>query len=284
MRAVLIVAAMLVTQPALAQEADNWDAPRDSDAQPVADSGGKTKDWRPAALNAGFAKQIERDLAARHARLAIVFRTGRPRSKLPQGISYTHGAFWIYSEVKGADGKTYKGYAVHNLYQGDGKSLPITRSYLKQDFPIDFISAAAEDDVAVVIPTPEMQRRLIATIASPTYTRMHVTDYSLVSSPFDPSHQNCTEFVLDVIAASAWQTDSYSQVKANLKAHFQATPVRTGVFTRVFGPIVDPRLNLDDQKGEIETATYESISAFMAKNRLSEMSYVLTRLDWTGKK
>lgn len=284
MRVFLVVAAMLATQPAIAQELNNWDAPRESQAQPVADSGGKTKDWRPAALNAAFAKQIERDLAARHARLAIVFRTGRPRSKLPERIRYTHGAFWFYSEVKGADGKTYKGYAVHNLYQGDGKTVPITRSYLKQDFPIDFISAAAEDDVAVIIPTPEMQRRLMATIASPIYTKMHVADYSLVSSPFDSSRQNCTEFVLDVIAASAWQTDSYAQVKANLKAHFQATPVKTGLFTRVFGPMVDPRLNLDDQKGEIETATYESISAFMARNRLSETSYVLARSDWTGKK
>ncbi|MBP2157505.1 MULTISPECIES: DUF2145 domain-containing protein [Asticcacaulis] len=284
MRAFLLAAAVLASQPALAQVANNWDAPRDSEAQPVADSGGKTKDWRPAALNAAFAKQIERDLASRQARLAIVFRSGRPRAKLPEGIRYTHGAFWVYSEVKGADGKAYKGYAVHNLYQGDGKSLPITRSYLKQDFPIDFISGAAEDDVAIIIPTPEMQRRLMATIASPTYETMHVADYSLVSSPFDPSRQNCTEFVLDVIAASAWQTTSYAQVKANLKAHFQATPVRTGLFTRVFGPMVDPRLNLDDQKGEIETATYESISAFMTKNRLSETSYVLTRSDWHGKK
>ena len=284
MRPVLIAAALLATQPALAQESNNWDAPRASDALPVADSGGKTKHWRPAALNAAFAKQIERDLAARQAHLAIVLRTGRPRSKLPEGISYTHGAFWVYSEVKGADGKTYRGYAVHNLYQGDGKTLPITRSYLKQDFPIDFISGAAEDDVAIIIPTPEMQRRLMATIASPTYTKMHVADYSLVSSPFDPSRQNCTEFVLDVIAASAWQTESYAQVKANLKAHYQATPVRTGLFTRVFGPMVDPRLNLDDQTGDIETATYESISAFMTKNRLSDTHYVLERSDWQGKK
>lgn len=284
MRGALIAAVLLTALPAAAQGPNNWDAPTDSAARPVADSGAKARDWRPAPLNAAFAKQIERDLARHQARLAIVFRSGRPRSKLPQGISYTHGAFWIYSEVKGADGKTYKGYAVHNLYQGDGKSLPITRSYLKQDFPIDFISGAAEDDVAIIIPTPEMQRRLTATITSPAYERMHVADYSLVSNPFDPSHQNCTEFVLDVIAASAWQTQSYAQVKANLKVHFQATPVKTGLLTRVFGPMVDPRLNLDDQKGEIETATYESISAFMAKNALSKTDYVLTRSDWLGKK
>jgi hypothetical protein len=284
MRSALVAAALLAAFPATAQPLNNWDTPPESGARPVADSGAKAKAWRAAALNAAFAKQIERDLATHQARVAIVFRSGRPRSKLPEGISYTHGAFWVYSEVKGADGKAYKGYAVFNLYQGDGKSLPITRSYLHQDFPIDFISGSAEEDVAIIIPTPEMQRRLMATIASPTYGKMHVPDYSLVSSPFDPSRQNCTEFVLDVIAASAWQTDSYSQVKANLTAHFQPTPVRTGVFTRVFGPMVDPRLNLDDQTGDIRTATYESISAFMAGNRLSDTSYTVTRSDWNGKK
>lgn len=284
MRSVLIAATMFLAAPTTAQESNNWDTPESAGARPVADSGGTAKHWRPATLNAAFAKQIERNLAQRQALLAIVFRTGRPRNKLPEGIAYTHGAFWVYSDVKGADGKSYKGYAVHNLYQGDGKTLAINRSYLKQDFPVDFISASAEDDVAIVIPTPEMQRRLMATIASPAYARMHVPNYSLVSSPFDPMHQNCTEFVLDVLAASAWQTDSYLQVKANLKAHFQPTPVKAGLLTRVFGPMVDPRLNLDDQAGEIRTATYESIAAFMAKNRLSDTSYVLTRSDWNGKK
>jgi len=36
---------------------------------------------------AAFSKQIERDLAAHGARLAMVFRTGRPRADLPDGIA-----------------------------------------------------------------------------------------------------------------------------------------------------------------------------------------------------
>nr|QQZ51728.1 DUF2145 domain-containing protein [Phenylobacterium glaciei] len=55
---------------------------------------------------AAFSKQVERDLAGRGAKLAMVFRTGRPRSQLPEGISYTHGAFWVYRNIKTADGQT----------------------------------------------------------------------------------------------------------------------------------------------------------------------------------
>ncbi len=256
-----------------------------SAAHPTQDSGGMGFSGRGAAEHlkpqdvATFAKQIERSLAAKDARVAIVFRSGRPRKDLPEGIRYTHGAFWVYGETTGADGKTYKGYAVYNLYQGDGKSLPETESYLAQDFPVDFVAASQEDDVGIIIPSPEMQRRLANLIASPDYEKLHVHSYTLVSNPFNAAHQNCTEFVLDVVAAAAWQTDNYAQIKADLKAHFTPTVVHANLFQRVFGPIVDPRLNLDDQDGDILTADFDSIARFMHDNGLQQESYVLPRAD-----
>ena len=49
---------------------------------------------------AAFSKQMERDLADRGARVAIVFRAGRMRDQLPDGIAYTHGAFWVYRDIQ----------------------------------------------------------------------------------------------------------------------------------------------------------------------------------------
>lgn len=260
-----------------------------SNAHPTQDSGavgtfggfsgrGAAEHMKPQEV-ATFAKQIERSLAAKDARVAIVFRAGRARKDLPEGIRYTHGAFWVYGETTGADGKIYKGYAVYNLYQGDGKSLPITDSYLAQDYPVDFISASQEDDVGIIIPSPEMQRRLASLIASPDYERLHVHSYTLVSNPFNAAHQNCTEFVLDVVATAAWQTSNYAQIKANLKAHFIPTVVHANLLQRVFGPVFDPRLNLDDQDGDILTADFDSIARFMHDNALQQESYVLPRGD-----
>jgi hypothetical protein len=107
-----------------------------------------------AAEAAGFSKQIEKDLAAHGARVAMVFRTGRPRSQLPDGIAYTHGAFWIYRTITTADGQSLSGYAVYNLYAGDGNAWPKTQSRLVQDFPFDFTRGSAVDDVAVIVPSP----------------------------------------------------------------------------------------------------------------------------------
>nr|WP_303657279.1 DUF2145 domain-containing protein [Asticcacaulis aquaticus] len=226
---------------------------------------------------ARFAKQIETDLAAKGARVAIVFRTSRPRGKLPPGIAYTHGAFWVYRDIETSDGRVLKGYAVYNLYHGDGKTLPVTRSYLKQDFPLNFAAVTAENDVGIIIPTPEMQRRLYGLIGTPAYDRLHIRDYALVSNPWDPRYQNCVEFLLDVVAASAWETTSYPQIKANLRAYFQPTLVKAGFLQRALGPAADPRLRTDDHKGPVRTATYESLSAFMLERGLAAQAYILNR-------
>ena len=264
------LAALLVAAPAGAQSTADSGVPGGFSGH------GPAHHLRPEQA-ATFAKQVERDLAMRNAHVAIVFRAGRPRTDLPDNIAYTHGAFWVYGETTGADGKTYKGYAVYNLYQGDGKSLPVDQSYLARDYPIDFISGSQADDVGVIIPSPEMQRRIENIVNSPSYEKLHVKSYTLVSNPFDARHQNCTEFLLDIVSAAAWQTDDYAQIKANLKAHFTPTVIHAGLLERIFGPVVDPRLNLDDQGGEIETAEFASIARFMKDNNLMQESYVLNR-------
>ena len=55
---------------------------------------------------ADFSKQIERELAAQGARVAIVFRSGRDRENLPDGVRYTHGAFWVYQPIQTETGET----------------------------------------------------------------------------------------------------------------------------------------------------------------------------------
>ncbi|MCG8552310.1 MAG: hypothetical protein MI799_18055, partial [Desulfobacterales bacterium] len=39
-----------------------------------------------------FAKKVEKTLAQKGARAAIIARVGRPRNKLPEGIRFTHTA------------------------------------------------------------------------------------------------------------------------------------------------------------------------------------------------
>lgn len=226
---------------------------------------------------AAFSKQIEHDLAAKGARLAIVFRTGEPREMLPEGITYTHGGFWAYVPITTEDSRVLHGYAIYNLYHGDGKRLAVDKSYLHQDFPFDFASASGVDDVGVIIPTPEMQRRILTIMDSADYRKLHITDYSLVSNPLDIKYQNCNEFMLDVIASAAWNTTDMAQIKANLKKHFKPTVVKTSSLERLFAPMMHKEIKTDDQDSKIVTATYDSMAAFMKDNGLLQTAYILRR-------
>ncbi len=226
---------------------------------------------------AAFSKQIEHDLAAKGARLAVVFRTGEPRETLPEGITYTHGGFWAYVPITTEDSRVLHGYAIYNLYHGDGKTLAVDKSYLHQDFPFDFASASGVDDVGVIIPTPEMQRRILTIMDSADYRKLHIADYSLVSNPLDIKYQNCNEFMLDVIASAAWNTTDMAQIKANLKKHFKPTVVKTSSLERLFAPMMHKEIKTDDQDSKIVTATYDSMAAFMKDNGLLQTAYVLRR-------
>ncbi len=227
---------------------------------------------------AAFAKQIERDLASEGARVAVVFRLGsRSRDSLPDGIRYTHGAFWVYRDITTEDGRNMKGYAVYNLYHGDGETLPRTRSYLAQDWPYDFVAPTSVDDVAVIVPSPEMQRRILAIIDSSDYVALHNPSYSLIANPQEPTYQNCNSFMLAVIAAAAWETTDLVQIAANLKAHFTPASIEVGVLKRMFGPSFDERLKTDDQHGGLKTATYTSMAQFMEAFGLSKATYVIER-------
>ncbi|MGD2133107.1 MAG: DUF2145 domain-containing protein [Maricaulaceae bacterium] len=226
---------------------------------------------------ADFSKQVEHRLAEDGARVAIVFRTGRSRDNLPEGVEYTHGAFWVYRDVVLDGGESTRGYAVYNLYQGDGETLPVTRSYLHQDWPIDFTLPSAVDDVGVIIPSPEMQRRIIEIIDSPLYEALHNPDYSLIANPHENTYQNCNSFMLAVIASAAWETDNLEQIAANLRAYYEPQPLEVGVLARVFGPMFDRRLRTDDQSGALQTATFRSMERFMETYGLLKESYVLAR-------
>ncbi len=239
---------------------------------PVAEAGSGAAAISPFSIEASadFAKQIERDLAAQGARIALVFRTGRAREDLPEGIAYTHGAFWIYAEAQTAEGEIHRGYAVHNLYHYADERQ---RSYIAQDWPINFTQGDVVGEAGIIIPTPEMQRRLLALFASGEIAQLHQAEYSLISNPHDARYQNCNEYMLDILAAAIWETTDRERLKRNLAAHFQPARVRAGIFERMFGPSVDERIRLEDHRGRIYTTTFRAMGDFMLENGFADAVY-----------
>ena len=259
MRALLVAAALAfcaAASPAAAQSSAAGEAPT-----------------RPVEEIAAFAKQVERSLAQRGARVALVGRLARDPASLPPGLGYTHVAYWVYAQMQAADGSRFPGYAVYNLYQQAGAA---DRSELKQDLPIEFFAAVHELKAGVVVPTPEVQARLLETIGSERYGRLHNPRYSVLANPHAAKFQNCTSFVLDVLLASIYRIDDPAAVRGAARAYFEPQTVRLSPLQSLFGPIFVREVALSDHDGEVRTATFESIAAFMRKYGLAQEEFEAT--------
>ncbi len=210
-----------------------------------------------------FSKKLEKELAARGTRVAIISRAGRPASEMPPGMHYTHAGFAVYSDITTSDGRHLKGYATFNDYQGDAE--PDTSS-LVQDYPVDFYADVYALEAGVIIPSPVLQQRLLDFIGTPGYRSLHQRDYSAIANPFTLGKQNCTEFVLDVVNAAIYRTSDIHVIKANERAYFEPQTVNVGPFKLLFGAMFSREIALSDHPATPPvTATFETIARYLQK-------------------
>lgn len=216
-----------------------------------------------------FAKEVEKYAANEGARAFIIGRVGRKEDDLPKGIHFTHTAIAIYSTIELNDGQTVRGYAIHNLYQQPGQP---DKSALVTDYPMDFFWGVKSLKAGIVIPTPEIQQRLIEIVSSGTNAALHNSNYSVIANPFNNQFQNCTEHTLDMINAAIYQTTDVARLKANAKAHFEPQRLRTSRFKLMFGSMLMDDVTTRDHNGKVYTTTFSSIARYLDKYQLVEQA------------
>ena len=232
-----------------------------SHAASFSSSSTNSKPQFPAEQIIGFSKKVEQQLAQEGVRVAIIARMGRPLSEMPEGMHFTHVAFAVYSSIQLADGSSVPGYAIYNLYQKNDRP---DLSELVQDFPVDFFSGVAQLEAGILIPSPELQQRLLTVISSPTYASLHQQHYSLIANPYTLGLQNCTEFVLDVVNAAIYQTSDIKIIKANTRVYFKAQTVNVNPFKIMLGSLFSAEVSTSDQQGKPPvTATFEKIAEYL---------------------
>jgi len=215
---------------------------------------------------ASYSAQLTGELSYNKVEFAIVSRAGQPRKRMPEGVSYTHSAFWISNESGG--------YDVYNLYHGEENRRI---SSLVADLPSDFIRPTRAHDVGVIIPTASFQSEMKDYILSPSYGRMHNPSYSLISNPFDARYQNCNEFVLDELASAIWEEADISKLITRLSKSFEPTEIKAGLIRKRVAPYVDERLVMKDHGNTIQTTTREDLIEFLKSQNLLDKAY---RLDF----
>ncbi len=223
---------------------------------------------------ASFAKKVEKSLALKGARVAIVSRVGRNPEDLPLGIHYTHVAFWVYSKIKTADGRTIPGYHIYSLYQ---RSEELDKSDLVKDFPVDYFLGVEEMKAGIIIPKPGLQKALLKVLLSDAYNKLHNPSYSVVASPFNNQYQNCTEHTLDILLSALYNTDDMDQLKVNAKEYFTPQTVHLSPLKAIFGPLLVQDFKTGDHENEIQTVTFTTINKFMRQYDLAQAGYTVKK-------
>lgn len=218
-----------------------------------------------------FAKDIEKYAAAQGARAFIIARAGRPEKDLPKGIKFTHTAIAVYSSITLTNGEQVQGYAIHNLYQKEGE---LDKSSLVVDYPVDFFWGVQTLKAGVIIPTPQLQQRLIEVIASGKNKLVHNENYSVIANPFNNLFQNCTEHTLDIINAAIYQTTDITRLKANAKAYFKPQRVKISPFKLMLGKAFMDDVTTKDHPNKIYTSTFSTIAHYLKKNELLEKAII----------
>lgn len=229
----------------------------------------KTANFSPDVLSA-FAKGVEKIAAKEGARAFIIARIGRPEKDLPKGISFTHTAVAIYSNIALDSGDIVKGYAVYNLYQ-DPKDSGL--SHLIQDYPVDFYAGAATLKAGIIVPDITIQLALVDLITSGNYKKLHNPAYSVIANPHNDRRQNCTEFTLDMVNAAIYDTTDIKRLKTNAKNWFEPQPVVMSRFKLTLGGMFSSGVTTRDHDGKIKTATFMSIARYLQQNELLAGAY-----------
>jgi len=225
---------------------------------------------------AAFSKQVEHALAEERALVAIVARNGRPTDQLPKGVKYTHVGFAVYSEIALQDGSRQKGYAFHNLYQSNDR---IDQSELVVDLPPDFFAGVFEMKAGVIIPYPDLQRKLYKVITGEQYERLHNPSYSAIANPFDTQLQNCTEFVMNVTQSALYDTTSLNIIKANLDRWFEPYEIPYGKTALTLASFGSQDISTKDQSYPYITTTFGSIVDYMEKYQLASSVFEVSNPD-----
>lgn len=220
-----------------------------------------------------FAKEVELFAAKEGARAFIIARVGRPEKDLPKGIKFTHTAIAVYSSITLDSGEIVKGYAIHNLYQ---KEDQLDKSALVIDYPVDFFWGVNSLKAGIIIPTPDLQQRILAVIANGKDKQLHNTNYSVIANPFNNVFQNCTEHTLNIINSGIYQTTDIEQLKSNTEQHFKPQKVKASPFKLLLGNWFMDDVSTKDHSGKVYTTTFTTIGKYLQNNQLLSRAVVLT--------
>jgi len=214
-----------------------------------------------AAFTQGMelAERTRATLEASDAQVVLIARAGQDLSKY--GLRYSHMAYAWRDHPQG------RWLVVHELNQ-----CGTAASNLFNEGLGNFFQDLHAYEARIVVPSPEVQQRLAAMLATRTPQRLHSPRYNMLAYPFSTAYQNSNQWLLESWAAamSEFPVTDRAQAQAWLKlANYRPITLQIPAATRLGARMFRANIAFDDQPfdrrmaGQIDTVTVESVLRFV---------------------
>lgn len=223
------------------------------------------------AKGLALAERTNTALNASGAKVVLLARAGQDLSKY--GLNYSHLG-WAYKSDSG------QWLVIHKLNSCGTAEASIYRQGLGEFFlddPFRF-------ETAWVVPTPEIQDRLIALLQDDRrVVALHAKPYSIVSYVWATKYQQSNQWALETLAlAMEPEIRSREQAQAWLKYKgYAPTPLKIDPLTRLGGRMSAANVAFDDHPNDkrfsdrIETVTVDSMFDWLATAKLGSAPSIL---------
>lgn len=193
------------------------------------------------------------------ADVAIIARVGQDLSEYH--LRYSH----LGLAERNADGSWS---VIHELNQCGTADSDLFNEGLGNFFLDDMFAY----DTMILIPSPELQQKIRATLDGPQRHQLHQRHYNMLAFPFSTEYQNSNQWALEILAAAQSSDiviNTREQAQAWLKfAAYRPDTLHIPTLTRLGARMFRANVSFDDHPfdrrmaGRIDTVTVESIARF----------------------
>jgi hypothetical protein len=231
---------------------------------------GRSCETRPPQVGAidrsmQLAQRTAQELDRSGAQVVLLARMGQNLSEY--GLRYSHFGL-AYRDAGRPGGAAPVWRVVHKLNQCGTAHAAVYRQGLGEFFLDDLY----EYEAAMVVPTPEVQAKLLPALQDNVrLAQLNTPAYSMVAYPWAQTYQQSNQWALETLAMTQFPGAATREgAQAWLKWQgYQPTTLRIGALKRLGGRLTAANVAFDDHPNEkrftdrIETVTVDSVFAWL---------------------
>jgi hypothetical protein len=198
-----------------------------------------------------LANQVRQHLEAQDARAAVIGRVGRDLSEYR--LRYSHIGLAARDPARG-------GWRVVHLLNHCGRA---DSALYDQGLGNFFLDDLFRFEAVVLVPSRELQDRLLVALADGSARALHEPSYSLIAHPYSRTYQNSNQWLLELAASQLEGTASRDAAHARLaRDGFVPSVLYLPPLKRLGARLFSVNTRFDDHSNdERATSRYQVVSA-----------------------